>query len=57
MDGNNRTAIVSTNLMWPNGLTIDRVAKKLFWTDAGKDRIETASFDGTARMVSLQVAQ
>lgn len=32
--GNLRKTLVSTNLQWPNGLSIDMNEDKLYWTDA-----------------------
>lgn len=34
LGGNFRTAIVSTNLVWPNGLTLDYEDQQLYWADA-----------------------
>lgn len=34
LGGNFRTAIVSTNLVWPNGLTLDYDEQQLYWADA-----------------------
>lgn len=53
LSGANRTNIISTNLRWPNGVTIDYVEKKIYWTDAGKDRIERANLDGSSREVGV----
>ena len=51
MDGRERKAIVSTNLVWPNGLTIDIHTQSLYWADAMLDKIESANTDGTNRHV------
>ncbi|XP_009870915.1 PREDICTED: low-density lipoprotein receptor-related protein 2, partial [Apaloderma vittatum] len=34
LGGNFRTPIVSTNLVWPNGLTLDYEEQQLYWADA-----------------------
>ena len=34
MDGKNRKVIVSNNLGWPNGLTIDVPTNRIIWADA-----------------------
>ena len=34
MNGDHREAIVTTDIMWPNGLTLDNVQKLLCWVDA-----------------------
>jgi hypothetical protein len=49
MDGNNRRVLVRTSIYWPNGLTVDYAANKLFWTDAKHHVIETSNFDGSHR--------
>ena len=51
MHGDDRRAIVSSDLRWPNGITIDVTGSKIYWTDAGKDRIEASNFDGSSRQV------
>uniref|UniRef100_A0A2C9KAN0 EGF-like domain-containing protein n=1 Tax=Biomphalaria glabrata TaxID=6526 RepID=A0A2C9KAN0_BIOGL len=54
MAGNQRQAIVSTDLGWPNGLTIDYEEEKIYWADAQKDRIERANLDGNYREVIVE---
>ncbi|XP_043269103.1 low-density lipoprotein receptor-related protein 4 isoform X2 [Venturia canescens] len=49
MDGSDRTAIVTTSITWPNGLTIDYTTDRIFWTDAKPAFIESANLDGTGR--------
>jgi hypothetical protein len=34
MDGEMRSRIVTDNLGWPNGLSVDKIKKNLYWTDA-----------------------
>lgn len=50
LDGSDHKAIVSTNLAFPNGLSIDYTNKKLFWADSLKDRIETSDLHGRYRV-------
>lgn len=45
--------IVDTSLESPAGLAIDWVTNKLYWTDAGTDRIEVANTDGSMRTVLI----
>lgn len=52
MDGSNRTFFVENDLTWPNGLTIDHIAGRLYWCDSFTDRIERINLDGTNRMVN-----
>ena len=49
MDGNDRRVIISTAVFWPNGLTIDYAANKLYWTDTKHRVIETSGLDGSLR--------
>ena len=51
MDGKNQTVIVDTNLVWPNGLTLDSYQQVLYWIDAYLDRIESSSVNGSRRIV------
>lgn len=40
MDGNNKAAIITTKVEWPNGLTIDYTNDMLYWSDAHLNYIE-----------------
>lgn len=35
------------------GVAVDWIARNLYWTDSGTDRIEVARLDGTARRVLI----
>ena len=37
MDGSNRVAIVTENLVWPNGLTVDEDTNRIIWADASTE--------------------
>ncbi|GFR69842.1 low-density lipoprotein receptor-related protein 2-like, partial [Elysia marginata] len=54
MAGNQRSAIVYTDLGWPNGLTVDFEEERIYWADAQKDRIERAALDGNYREVIVE---
>ncbi|XP_059178824.1 low-density lipoprotein receptor-related protein 2-like isoform X2 [Physella acuta] len=54
MAGNQRQDIISTDLGWPNGLTIDYEEEKIYWADAHRDRIERANLDGNYREVIVE---
>ena len=41
LSGNQRVAIVTSNLHWPNGIELDRGNKRIYWVDRGVDRIES----------------
>ncbi|KAL4225514.1 Low-density lipoprotein receptor-related protein 4 [Mactra antiquata] len=49
MDGQSRLVIANTSLFWPNGLTLDYAAEKLYWADAKHHVIECSNYDGTQR--------
>ena len=49
MDGQGRTVIIDTELIWPNGLALDYDTQILYWADANLDKIEYASIDGSGR--------
>lgn len=49
MDGSNRKDLVKIKLGWPGGITLDLVAKRVYWVDARFDYIETVTYDGTQR--------
>jgi hypothetical protein len=51
MDGKDRTVLHSTNVVWPNALTIDYTTQTLYWIDAKLDYIESSFRDGTQRQV------
>lgn len=51
MAGNDKKAIVEENLTQPSGLAIDYEEKKLYWTDALREKIERSDLDGKNREV------
>ncbi|KAL3265566.1 hypothetical protein HHI36_009771 [Cryptolaemus montrouzieri] len=53
LDGTDRTIIVSKDLVWPNGVTLDVTTRKIYWCDAKEDKIEYANMDGTERRVLI----
>lgn len=53
MDGSHRQVFVSSEVLWPNGLTLDGSTETLFWCDAFHRRIERIHFNGTLRTVSF----
>lgn len=49
MAGEYRQTIVHVGQLfgaWPNGLTLDYVQKRVYWTDAHSDSIHTTNYDG-----------
>ena len=53
LDGSNRKTIVSSDLHFPNGLSIDYVHRKVYWADALKDRIEVSDLHGRFRVALI----
>ena len=51
MNGKNIKAIVTKNVHWPYGLTIDYDRDVLYFTDAYKGRINQCNLDGEDRKV------
>ncbi|XP_048255378.1 very low-density lipoprotein receptor-like [Haliotis rufescens] len=54
MDGNDRKVIINTTIAWPNGLTIDYVADRLYWVDSKLHSIESSNTLGLERVSVLQ---
>lgn len=55
MDGSNRRIFVTSNMLWPNGLTLDHSTSTMYWCDAYYDHIERIHLNGTGRMVSVNI--
>ncbi|XP_076823399.1 prolow-density lipoprotein receptor-related protein 1-like isoform X2 [Clavelina lepadiformis] len=56
MNGNNVTTLTlgdGIDVVWPNGLAIDRTRSMLYWVEAYHDRIECIHTNGSNRMVLL----
>lgn len=51
MDGSNREVFVDTNIGWPNGLAIDLVGDKLYWSDTRRGVIESIGLNWEDRRV------
>lgn len=49
MDGSERMTLITEGVHWPNALTIDFAALRLYWADAKHHVIESADLDGTNR--------
>ncbi|XP_075232916.1 sortilin-related receptor-like [Lycorma delicatula] len=47
LDGTNvKRLFTSPTVMWPNGVTIDFIAERIYWVDAREDYIASADLDG-----------
>lgn len=53
MNGQNRRAIITQGVVWPNGLALDYDTNRIFWADAMYHVIESADLDGGNRRVVL----
>lgn len=53
MDGSDREVWVSTEIQWPNGLSIDYSANRLYWCDAYVDRIESVDIKNKSARVRI----
>jgi len=53
MDGSNRKNLVDKDLKWPNGIAVDTVLDRIYWSDAKKEMIECIKLDGTDRRTIL----
>uniref|UniRef100_UPI00358F8E53 low-density lipoprotein receptor-related protein 6 isoform X1 n=1 Tax=Myxine glutinosa TaxID=7769 RepID=UPI00358F8E53 len=51
LDGTQNEVLVSLEVLNPDGIAVDEVARNLYWTDTGTDRIEVARLDGSHRQV------
>ena len=45
--------IASSDLQYPDGVAVDWVARNLYWTDTGTDRIEVSRLNGSSRKVLI----
>ena len=54
LNGDNRTVIHNTSLVWPNALTLDIQTQTLYWADAFLDKVESSNVDGTNRVLLAQ---
>lgn len=55
MDGGNRRQLIFGNMTWPNGLALDLVNNRIYWTDGGNLTIEYANLDGSGRTVLIGI--
>lgn len=48
-----REPIITTEVDQPDGVAVDWIARNLYWTDTGSDRIEVSRLNGTSRKVLI----
>lgn len=51
IDGSNQEILINSEIEHPDGVAVDWIARNLYWTDTGTDRIEVARLNGKARKV------
>lgn len=54
LTGKNAQVVISTDILTPNGLTIDHRAEKLYFSDGSLGKIERCEYDGSQRHVSWE---
>ena len=53
LDGTKQEDLIVTEVEHPDGIAVDWVARNLYWTDTGTDRIEVARLTGASRKVNM----
>ena len=56
LTGNQRVAIVTSNIHWPNGIELDRWNNRIYWVDGAVDQLESVNYDGNDRKLLATVA-
>ena len=56
LNGGHRVTIVTTYLYHPNGIELDTGNKRIFWVDAGYDRVESVDYNGNYRKLLYQLS-
>lgn len=47
LDGSNvKRLFIKPDVEWPNGITVDYIAERIYWVDARNDYIASANLDG-----------
>lgn len=54
MDGQNRTKLVDSKIVFPHGITLDLVSRLVYWADAYLDYIEVVDYEGRNRHTIIQ---
>lgn len=54
MDGQNRTKLIDSKIVFPHGITLDLVSKLVYWADAYLDYIEVVDYEGKNRHTIIQ---
>ena len=54
LDGTQRFAIVKSNIIWPNGITLDRRNKLVYWVEAWNGAVNSVDYNGNNRTLLFQ---
>ncbi|XP_071941667.1 prolow-density lipoprotein receptor-related protein 1-like [Antedon mediterranea] len=54
LDGSAKTTIVANDIEEGEGIAIDWIGRKIYWTDRGLDTIDVANLDGTSRKTIIR---
>ena len=49
MDGSDRRDFVISGISQPNGISIDLMSERVYWSDSDLDKLEFVTFDGSSR--------
>ena len=53
LNGSNVEKVVEHGIHTADGLAVDSVGRKIYWTDDGHNRIQVANLDGSMRAVLI----
>ncbi|RUS79306.1 hypothetical protein EGW08_012924 [Elysia chlorotica] len=53
MNGAQQSTIISKDITWPQGLTIDHYSRRLYWVDAKQHTISSAKLDGSDQQIIM----
>lgn len=56
-DGSERVTLVKDDIIWPNGLAVDYMTKRIYWLDAKLHTLNSIDYKGARRQVVLRSDQ
>lgn len=56
LDGTGRRVLISQDIVWPNGIAVDEPVDRIYWADAHRDTIESATIEGADRKLIVKDA-
>ena len=54
LDGSNRVVLVTNNIRWPGGVTLDTSQRLVYWTDGYHNEVSSVDYDGNNRRLILE---